>query len=216
MTNEEVLQKVNDYCSEKSYTSETLTDEFKAKFSDFFAKKYSAETTIDTDGVLEDLKFNINTAFSATSKGVTAKVQAFETKENEYKSKIQELTTKLASQGGGGKEVEIPQALQEKLDRLERFENEAREKDKFKEVIAAAKKGIRQDLHKSFEQYAQDFKVKLDEDTNEQAKKLTERFQSIFRETLGDIKPLTPRQTQTREDEVVDFYAERAKVKVKV
>lgn len=38
MTKEDVLQKVNDYCNEKSYTNETLTDDFKDKFSDFFAK----------------------------------------------------------------------------------------------------------------------------------------------------------------------------------
>ena len=33
MTKEEVLQKANDYCTEKAYTSETLTDDFKDKFS---------------------------------------------------------------------------------------------------------------------------------------------------------------------------------------
>ena len=80
MTKEEVLQKVNDYCNEKSYTEETLTSEFKDKFSEFFAKKYSEETAIDAEGILEDIKFNINTAFSATSKGLTSKQKAFETK----------------------------------------------------------------------------------------------------------------------------------------
>ena len=40
MTKEEVLQKANEYCTEKAYTSETLTDDFKDKFSDFFSKKY--------------------------------------------------------------------------------------------------------------------------------------------------------------------------------
>ena len=44
MTKEEVLQKVNDYCNEKSYTNATLTDGFKDKFSEHFAKRY-AETS---------------------------------------------------------------------------------------------------------------------------------------------------------------------------
>ena len=48
MTTEEVLQKVNDYCSEKSYTSETLTDEFKSQFADFFVKK-NGESSIDDE-----------------------------------------------------------------------------------------------------------------------------------------------------------------------
>ena len=38
MNKEEVLQKVNDYCNEKSYTNETLTDGFKDKFADHFLK----------------------------------------------------------------------------------------------------------------------------------------------------------------------------------
>jgi len=94
MTKEEVLQKANEYCSEKGYTNETLTDEFKEKFSDFFSKKYQ-ETDANDESMLEDLHFNLNTAFSATSKGVTSKQKAFEEKENEYLSQIEELNKKL-------------------------------------------------------------------------------------------------------------------------
>ena len=38
MTKEEVLQRANDYCNERSYDESTLTPEFKDKFADFFAK----------------------------------------------------------------------------------------------------------------------------------------------------------------------------------
>lgn len=211
MTKDECLQKVNDYCSEKSYTSETLTDEFKDKFADFFSKKYQ-ETSLDDESMIADLQFNINTAFSATSKGITAKVKAFEEKESEYKRQIQELSKKNKdATTQGDQEPQLPKDLQDKLDKLEQFESEARKKDKFKEVLSLAKKSVRQDLHKSLENYATDFAVSLDESSEEQAKKLTARFQEIFRETIGDIKPLAPKVTQKRDEE---FLATIPKIKV--
>lgn len=203
MTKEEVLQKVNDYCNEKSYTTETLTDDFKDKFSDFFAKKYDESTSIDADGIFDDIKFNINTAFSATSKGLTSKQQSFTTKENEYKRQIEELNKKLGTPVSQPTvtESQLSQEVLDKLEKLERFENEARKSDKFKEVLALAKRGVRQDLHKSLENYAADFAVTLDEASEEQAKKLTTRFQEIFKDSIGDIKPFAPKQTQKRDEE---------------
>ncbi len=219
MTKEEVLQKANEYCSEKGYTSETLTDEFKDKFSDFFSKKYPMETSIDADGVFDDIKFNLNTAFSATSKGITSKAKAFETKENEYKRRIAELNEKNGVTPNAGnatgttttQAVELSDAIKAQLAELERFKDEARKSQKFKEVLALAKKGVRQDLHKSLENYAEDFVVTLDATSEEQAKKLTSRFQDIFRDSIGDIKPLAPKQTQRRDEE---FLEQLPKIKI--
>ena len=213
MTKDEVLQKVNDYCSEKSYTSETLTDEFKEQFSNFFAKKYPEDTSIDGDGIVEEIKFNINTAFSATSKGITAKQRLFEVKENEYKNKIAELSEKANATTGKEPKVddEATKKLEEKLARLEQFEVEHRKNERFKEVVSLAKKNVRQDLHKSLENYAADFAVTLDEDAKEQAKKLTDRFQAIFKDSIGDIKPMMPKQTQKQEE---DFIASVKKVTI--
>jgi hypothetical protein len=70
--------------------------------------------------------------------------------------------------------------------------------------LALAKKGVREDLHKSFENYAADFVVNLDETDEEQAKKLTSRFQDIFKDSIGDIKPLAPKQTQKQEKELIE------------
>lgn len=208
MTKEDVLQKANDYCTEKAYT-ETLTNEFMDKFSDFFSKKY-AETDADDEAMIADLKFNLDTAFSATSKGITSKQKAFEDKENEYKNQIAELTKKLEKKPKTT-EPKIPQELQDKLDRLEAFELTQRKQNKYKAVLELAKKGVREDLHKSFEKYASDFSVNLDETDEEQAKRLTNRFQDIFQDSIGDIKPLAPKQTQKMEDE---FLANVPKVKV--
>lgn len=209
MTKEEVLQKVNDYCNEKRYTEETLTSEFKDKFSEFFAKKYSEETAIDAEGILEDIKFNIKTAFSATSKGLTSKQKAFETKENEYKNTIAELNKKIGKPQE--KIVELPDDVKQQLAELEKFKDEKSKKDKFDEIVKLAKKGIRPDLYASFEKYAQEYDVTLDSTSEEQAKKLTARFQEIFKDSIGDIKPLAPKVSQKRDEE---FVASIPKVQV--
>jgi hypothetical protein len=211
MTKEEVLQKANEYCSEKGYTVETLTDDFKDKFSDFFAKKYQ-ETAIDDESAIADLQFNLNTAFSATSKGITAKQKAFEEKENDYKRQLAELNKKLGDVKPPKKnELVIPKEVQEQLDELKRFKNEEAQKSKFKDVVAEAKKSIRQDLHKSFEKYAEGVSVNLETETKEQAKVLVERFQEIFKDSIGDIKPLAPKVTQQRDS---DYLSSLPKVKV--
>ena len=209
MTKEEVLQKVNDYCNEKSYTEETLTSEFKDKFSEFFAKKYSEETAIDAEGILDDIKFNINTAFSATSKGLTSKQKAFETKENEYKNTIAELNKKIGKPQE--KIVELPDDVKQQLAELEKFKDAKSKKDKFDEIVKLAKNGIRPDLYASFEKYAQEYDVTLDSTSEEQAKKLTARFQEIFKDSIGDIKPLAPKVSQKRDEE---FVASIPKVQV--
>lgn len=208
MTKEDVLQKVNEYCTEKAYTNETLTDEFKEKFSDFFAKKYSEDTDIEADGVFDDIKFNLNTAFSATSKGISQKVKVYEDKENDYKKQIAELTKKTSKTNDGkdddNKRDTLSDELLAKLKKLEQFESEARLNEKFKEVLSLAKKNVREDLHKSLANYAEDFVVNLEETSEAQAKKLTSRFQGIFKDTIGDIKPLAPKQVAKRDEEVLN------------
>lgn len=202
MTKDEVLQKVNDYCNEKSYTEETLTSEFKEKFSEFFAKKYPDDTAIDADGIFDDIKFNLSTAFSAASKGLTSKQKAFEAKENEYKNKIAELTKKAKKDDVV--EKPIPKEVQDQLDELQKFKNEQSRHEKFKNIVQIAKQSIRKDWHKSLENYASDFKVELGVSDEEQAKKLASRFQEIFKDSIGDIKPFAPKQTQKQDEEFIE------------
>ena len=201
MTKEEVLQKVNDYCNEKSYTNETLTDDFKDKFSDFFSKK-NEQKGIDDDGVIDDLKFSLNTAFSAASKILTSKNSAWNTKENEYKKQIEELSKKVNPIED--KKLELPDDVKEQLKRLTQYEEDSRKREKFEEILGIAKKSIREDLHKSFANYAKDFAVNANEDSNEQAKKLVSRFQEIFKDSIGDIKPLAPKITIKQENEFIE------------
>jgi len=203
MTKEEVLQRANDYCNERSYDSETLTDDFKDKFADFFVKRHP-DAGIDDDGIVDELKFNLDTARSAAVKGLARQQTSFESKENDFKRQIEELSKKVSKEPKKDKdEPKIPKELQEKLDELEKFKDAQRKQDKYKSVLELAKKRVRQDLHKSLENYAADFAITLDETDEEQAKKLTTRFQEIFKDSIGDIKPLAPKQTNKRDEEIL-------------
>ena len=201
MTKEEALQKANDYCNEKGYTSETLTDEFKDKFADFFSKKYS-ETDANDENAIADLKFNLNTAFSAASRIITLKQKGFDGKELEYKRQIEELNKKIGEQPQP-QQISIPKEVQDQLAELQKFKNDEAKKTLFASILKIAKKDIRQDLHKSFETFAAGIDVVLDKDANEQATEMVSRFQEIFKDSIGDIKPLAPQQTRKRDSEVI-------------
>lgn len=210
MTKEEVLQKVNDYCNEKSYTAATLSDSFKDKFAEHF-QKANPEGDVNDENVLSSMKFALNTAFSSASIAITDKTKSFESKENDYKKQIQELKSKIAKPAEDPSKNEIPDEIKTQLAELEKFKNEQNKQEKFKNIIKLAKQSIRQDLHKSFENYANDYQVELTTSDEEQAKKLTLRFQEIFKDTIGDIKPFAPKQTQKQEEE---FITSLPKIKV--
>ena len=203
MTKEEVLQKVNDYCNEKSYTNETLTDGFKEKFADHF-QRLNPDGDINDETIQGNLKFAINTAFSGASEIITVKNDSFTSKENEYKSQIAELTKKLGKQTPPPPSPEIPKEVQDKLNEWEQFKTKEAKKEKLKSILEIAKKNVREDLHASFDAFAEEFDVSLEKEDKEQAEKLTSRFQTIFRESVGDIKPLAPRQTAQVEKEMLE------------
>ena len=208
MTKEEALQKVNDYCNEKSYTNATLTDGFKEKFAEHFAKRYP-DAVEDDETAIADMKFAINSAFSGASAIITDKTKEFETKENGYKSQIEELNKKITPPKP--KEVQIPKELQDQLNELKKFKDEQFKQEKLKNILKLAKAGVRQDLQASFDKFAKEYKVKLDKEDKEQADALVAKFQDIFKDTIGDIKPLAPKQTQKRDEE---YLASIPKVKI--
>ena len=210
MTKEEALQKVNDYCNEKSYTNATLSDRFKDKFAEHLAKRYP-DAAADDETALGDMKFALNSAFSGASLIITDKTKEFETKENGYKSQIAELEKKVPKPNQKPNEVVLPKEVQDKLDAYDKFMDGEKKTTKFKNIMELAKKGIRQNLHASFEKFATDYDVKLDKEDKEQADALVTRFKEIFKDSIGDIAPLAPQQTQKRDE---DFIASLKKVKV--
>lgn len=210
MTKEEALQKVNSYCNEKSYTNATLTDGFKDKFAEHLAKRYP-DAAADDETALGDMKFALNSAFSGASLIITDKTKEFETKENGYKSQIAELEKKVPKPNQKPNEVVLPKEVQDKLDAYDKFMDGEKKTTKFKNIMELAKKGIRQNLHTSFEKFTTDYDVKLDKEDKEQADALVTRFKEIFKDSIGDIAPLAPQQTQKRDEE---FIASLKKVKV--
>jgi len=206
MTKEEVLQRANDYCNERSYDKETLTDEFKDKFAEFFAKRHES-AGIDDEGILDEIKFNLDTAKSAAAKGITLKQTGFNSKESEYKNKITELENKIAGIQKPPKpqehQFELPQDVKDRLERLEQFEKEQSKQEKRKTIMELAKKSVREDYHSSFAEYAADFEVDLTKDDKEQADALVAKYQKVMRPTIGDIKPLAPVQVQKRDEEAL-------------
>lgn len=200
VTKETVLESMNTYCTERKYGSENLTDGFKEKFSNFFVKKYEGKD-VEQEEMIADLHFNLDTAFSASVDINSSLKTSFETKETEYKNQIAELNKKL-----GRKEqpkFEVPKELQDQLDELKKYKNEEVKKTKFASIMELAKKGIRQDLHKSFETFATGTNVDLEKTDKEQADALVSRFQEIFKDSIGDIKPLAPQQVRKNDEAVL-------------
>ena len=208
VTKETVLESMNTYCTERKYGSENLTDGFKEKFSNFFVKKYEGKDVEEAE-MVADLHFNLDTAFSASVDINSSLKTSFETKETEYKNQIAELSKKLGKKEP--QKFEVPKELQDQLDELKKYKNEEVKKTKFASIMDIAKKGIRQDLHKSFETFANGTNVDLEKTDKEQADALVSRFQEIFKDSIGDIKPLAPQQVR-KNDEAVLSGLNRIKV----
>lgn len=201
MTKEEALQKVNDYCNEKSYTAATLTDGFKDKFAEHLAKRYP-DAAADDETALGDMKFALNSAFSGASTIITDKTKEFETKENGYKSQIAELQKKIKTPPTVI-EQQIPKEVQEQLDELKAFKDAKSKQEKLGNIMRIAKEGIRSDLHASFDKFASDYAVKLDKEDKEQAEGLVAKFKDIFKDSLGDIRPQKPTTDETKDAEII-------------
>lgn len=209
MTREEILEKVNEYCTERQYTS-TLTDAFKDKFADHFLKA-NPEGDIADEALLGAMKFALNTAFSSASEIASLKATELTSKENELKTQIAQLEAKIKAQKDDKKDFKLPQEIKDKLDELETFKIDAVKRDKYGKIIELAKGEIRKDLHSTFEKFAKNFEVSLEKGEDEQSANLVKRFQDIMMDSIGDIKPLAPHVDEKRDE---DFLASLPKVKV--
>lgn len=210
VTKEQVLESMNTYCTERKYGSEALTDGFKEKFSNFFVKKYEGKEVEEAD-FTSDLHFNLDTAFSASVDLKNAMTSQFATKESEYKNQIDELNKKIAKpqqQQQQQQQFELPEEVKNQLAELQQFKTEQSKLEKRKAILALAKKSVREDYHSSFVEYAEDFEVDLTKEDKEQADALVAKYQKVMRPTIGDIKPLAPRQIQKRDEEILDSVKE--------
>ena len=201
VTKEMVTESISNYCAERKYGTETLTDGFKEKFSNSFVKKYEGQD-VEEQSVLTDLHFYLDTAFNASLDINKELTSQFSTKETDYKNQIAELNKKLGKKTEP-KPFEIPKELQDQIDELKAYKNEEAKKSKFKSIVDIAKKKVRSDLHNSFEKYAKTYSVSLDKDDVEQADDIVKSFQEIFKDSIGDIRPFTPKQIQQQDDDII-------------
>lgn len=205
MTKEDALQKVNDYCSEKSYTSATLTDGFKDKFAEHFAKRYP-DAQADDETAIADMKFALNSAFSGASAIITEKTTAFTSKENDYKKQIEELTKKLGipptppTPPTPPATPEIPDEIKQQLAELKQFKAEETKQKRRAAILAIAKKEVDAQYHKSFETFVEDYDIDLEKEDKEQADKWISRYRDVMKDSVGDIKPLAPQVRQQMDD----------------
>ena len=86
-TEAEVLEKVGTYCTEKQYT---LNDDFRSQFSNKFSAS-NPDADINDENTLNSIKFNLDTAFSAASKGIEAEKKKWETEKTKLNSEIENL-----------------------------------------------------------------------------------------------------------------------------
>lgn len=201
VTKEMVTESISNYCAERKYGTETLTDGFKEKFSNSFVKKYEGQD-VEEQSVLTDLHFYLDTAFNACLDINKELTSQFTTKETDYKNQIAELNKKLGKKPKQ-EPFEIPKELQDQIDELKAYKNEESKKTKFKSIVDIAKKKVRSDLHNSFEKYAKTYSVSLDKDDVEQADDIVKSFQEIFKDSIGDIRPFTPKQIQQQDDDII-------------
>lgn len=202
VTKEQVLESMNTYCTERKYGSESLTDGFKEKFSNFIVKKYEGKD-VEEEDFKADLHFNLDTAFSASVDLKTSLTAQFATKENEYKNQITELNKKIVTPQQPQQQLELPEDVKNRLAKLEKFEAEQSKQSKLKEILEMAKQNIQPSLHGSFENFIADSEVQLDKDSKEQADALVAKYQKVMQPTYGSIKPLAPRQVQKRDEEIL-------------
>lgn len=189
-TQAEVLQKVTDYCTEKQYT---LNDSFRSKFSEKFATA-NAEADITDENVLNSIKFNLDTAFSAASQEMKVKDETWKTKEAEYLKQIEELKKVPEGNKGGGKEETItkPSIPEEYMEYL-KYAKELKEKDtlaaKKKSIVELASKNFTSAEQKAgFEKFIDTQNIDTTKETSELSEKFAGIYGSIFKETIGENK----------------------------
>ena len=188
---EDVLQKVNDYCSEKNYT---LDDDFRSQFSEKFAEA-NAEANVDDEAVMSSIKFNVDTAFSAASKELKLKGEAWNKEKSDYEKQIEELKKKTDGKKDetNKKEnivkFEMPEEVKVELEELKSFKTQKEQQEKRARILSLAKKNVREDLHGQLESLLNVINIDYSKDDTELVKQLSESFTKVYQGQVGDIKP---------------------------
>lgn len=189
---EEVLQKVNEYCNERQYTS-TLDEVFIDKFSEKFAVNH---VDANIDEIVDSIKFNIDTAFSAASKGIERQSNVWKTKESEYLKQLEELKKV--------QEVGIPDEIKQQINELKEFKEQRQREEKISKVFNISKAKVREDLHENLKNVLDVMKVDYNASEEDIAKELTATFTKLYKDKIGDVKPASSGRTNKDFDELLN------------
>lgn len=192
---EEVLQKVTDYCTEKQYT---LNDDFRSQFSEKFAK-VNTDADINDENVLNSIKFNLDTAFSAASKELKIKDETWKNKESEYLKQIEAL--KKNPKVEETKVVELPEEIKKELGELTKFKEEKQKQEKRAKVLNIAKNKVREDLHSNLEEVLSIMQLDYSKTDEELAQQLDSNFTKIYTGKIGDIRPISSHSKETKDED---------------
>lgn len=194
-TLEEVSQKVNEHCTEKQYT---LNDDFRSKFSEKFAEA-NPDADINDEKVLNSIKFNIDTAFSAASKELKIKDETWKTKEADYLKQIETLKKNQKVEG-----FKLPDDLKNELEEIKQFKEEKQKQEKRANILEMAKKNVRKDLHSDLEDVLSIMELDYSKDEKVLAEQLNSNFTKLYKGRIGNIKPLSPGSTVIKDEDIIE------------
>lgn len=204
-TKAEVLEKVGSYCTEKQYT---LNDDFRSQFSDKFSAS-NPDADINDENILNSIKFNLDTAFSAASKGIEAEKKKWETEKTKLNGEIENLKKnqpegKTPKNKVEEKNLELPEDVKKDLNELKTFKEKQLQQEKRAEVLELAKKNVRQDLYENLSTLLDMSTFDYSKDTKDLAKQLNENFTKLYKNNIGDIRPASPETKNKKVSEILD------------
>ena len=194
----EVLEKVGTYCTEKQYT---LDDNFRSQFSNKFAAA-NAEADINDENISKSIKFALDSAFSAASKGIEAQKKVWDEEKIKLNGEIEKL--KKAPKKEGENKFELPDDIKEKLNKLDAIEEKRSRQEKRAEVLELAKKGVREDLQGNLEDLLYMTSLDYTKESKELAKQLNDNFAKLYKNNIGDIKPSSPEKKARKVEDILN------------
>ena len=194
----EVLEKVGTYCTEKQYT---LDDNFRSQFSNKFAAA-NAEADINDENISKSIKFALDSAFSAASKGIEAQKKVWDEEKIKLNGEIEKLK-KIPKKEWENK-FELPDDIKEKLNKLDAIEEKRSRQEKRAEVLELAKKGVREDLQGNLEDLLDMTSLDYTKESKELAKQLNDNFAKLYKNNIGDIKPSSPEKKARKVEDILN------------
>lgn len=205
MEKEEILKQVNDICDTHKFN---LVDANKEKFVDKMIERtdFTAEN-FDNDKFKSDLEFMLESSFHFQSGKLAQEAAEWKKKEQDYLKKINQKPKADVELP----KVELSEDVKSALEEIQNFKNEKLATQKRSEVMKESLKKIREDLHDDFKLFFEDEQIDATKDASELANHYTARFQKLFKNKVGDVKPLS---SDSRGNSFMDYLDKKRDIKL--